>query len=897
MKKILIALSLLFCTVSVSAQINDTATLRGYINSTIVPNTSKSITAQMLSNILNGNLNVLPNLLGRYYDSIWVSGGNLYLRRKGVTTNVSISAVEADPVWAAAAANYWLGTRVADSIASVRNLANTRITKSDADTYYPSISRTLDSLAALRSANAAKLNITDAASTYPTITRFNDTATAIQDRIQTKEPLIAAGTIGQYWRGDKSWQTLDKTAVGLGNVDNTSDANKPISTATQTALDGKVPTSRTINGYALTSNITLNKSDVGLSNVPNTDATNATNITSGTLPDARLSANVTVQGNSFNSANQLVKLDAGGKLPSSTIPSLALVETFVVGSQAAMLALSAQMGDVAVRTDNNRSYILQSEPATTLSNWVQLLVPDSETDPVYTASSWFSTTNNASNWNTAYSWGNHATQGYITNSTSGLTNYYTQTQIQNFFSGASAITGYNYSNWNTAYGWGNHASAGYALTSGSYSNPSWITSLAWSKLTGVPSLITGTGTSGYVPVWNGSSDQGNSSIRADANNAAIGGVQGSYKFRVYGNALFDNEIYASGVLSSGYGPSGNGSPINFKNWANATIGSINTTNGNASFDGTVTSGGRTRLAGGYISDAPSTGNNIGIAFGSSGILSTDGDGNLSSKDLGSSTYKWRDIYAGSISVSGVYNKAAQFNGGFFGNSGGDYHTHGYNVGFTSSGSTWNYVFTDYASFIRYHVGGFQFWTAPSGTGGTSMSPTKVLEIFQAGNATMAGVMTAGSFYGSGEGLTGTASSLTAGAVTNGVYTNTSQTISGEKTFSSTYTYVNTLRASGDVIAYYTSDRRLKKNIKPIENALEKLCRLSGNEYDWDEAIQNTYKGHDYGVIAQEIESVLPGTTHLKPDGFFGIKNQNQIMALLIQAVKELKNEVDQLKKR
>ena len=106
-----------------------------------------------------------------------------------------------------------------------------------------------------------------------------------------------------------------------------------------------------------------------------------------------------------------------------------------------------------------------------------------------------------------------------------------------------------------------------------------------------------------------------------------------------------------------------------------------------------------------------------------------------------------------------------------------------------------------------------------------------------------------------------------------------------------------MRSTGDVIAYYTSDRRLKKNIKPIENALEKLSRLSGNEYDWDEAIQNTYKGHDYGVIAQEIESVLPGTTHLKPDGFFGIKNQNQIMALLIQAVKELKNEVDQLKKR
>jgi hypothetical protein len=54
-----------------------------------------------------------------------------------------------------------------------------------------------------------------------------------------KQPFIAAGTTAQYWRGDKSWQTLDKTAVGLGNVDNTSDASKPVSGATQTALDLK----------------------------------------------------------------------------------------------------------------------------------------------------------------------------------------------------------------------------------------------------------------------------------------------------------------------------------------------------------------------------------------------------------------------------------------------------------------------------------------------------------------------------------------------------------------------------------------------------------------------------------------------------------------------------------
>jgi hypothetical protein len=57
--------------------------------------------------------------------------------------------------------------------------------------------------------------------------------------LSTKEPTIATGTASQYYRGDKTWQTLDKASISLGNVDNTSDANKPVSTATQTALNAK----------------------------------------------------------------------------------------------------------------------------------------------------------------------------------------------------------------------------------------------------------------------------------------------------------------------------------------------------------------------------------------------------------------------------------------------------------------------------------------------------------------------------------------------------------------------------------------------------------------------------------------------------------------------------------
>ena len=61
------------------------------------------------------------------------------------------------------------------------------------------------------------------------------TATALSG----KEPTIISGSPTQWWRGDKQWAFLAKTDVGLGSVDNTSDANKPVSTATQTALGGK----------------------------------------------------------------------------------------------------------------------------------------------------------------------------------------------------------------------------------------------------------------------------------------------------------------------------------------------------------------------------------------------------------------------------------------------------------------------------------------------------------------------------------------------------------------------------------------------------------------------------------------------------------------------------------
>lgn len=73
--------------------------------------------------------------------------------------------------------------------------------------------------------------------------------------------------------------------------------------------------------------------------------------------------------------NGPASLGADGKLPSSQLPALATTETYVVNTQTAMLALGAQAGDIAVRTDVSTTYILQGSDPTVLSNWVQLLSP------------------------------------------------------------------------------------------------------------------------------------------------------------------------------------------------------------------------------------------------------------------------------------------------------------------------------------------------------------------------------------------------------------------------------------------------------------------------------------------------------------------------------------------
>jgi len=73
--------------------------------------------------------------------------------------------------------------------------------------------------------------------------------------------------------------------------------------------------------------------------------------------------------------NGIASLDGSGKIPTGQLPAIAISDTFVVASQAAMLALTAEIGDIAVRTDVNKSFILRVAGASTLANWQELLTP------------------------------------------------------------------------------------------------------------------------------------------------------------------------------------------------------------------------------------------------------------------------------------------------------------------------------------------------------------------------------------------------------------------------------------------------------------------------------------------------------------------------------------------
>ena len=109
---------------------------------------------------------------------------------------------------------------------------------------------------------------------------------------------------------------------------------------------------------------------------------------------------------------------------------------------------------------------------------------------------------------------------------------------------------------------------------------------------------------------------------------------------------------------------------------------------------------------------------------------------------------------------------------------------------------------------------------------------------------------------------------------------------------------------GDITAFKTSDKRLKDNIIKIENPIEKIKKIGGYNFEWNKlGKENTINnGNDVGVIAQEVEEVLPEATTTRDNGYKAVQYE-KIVPLLIECIKEqqsmienLQGQIDELKK-
>lgn len=163
-------------------------------------------------------------------------------------------------------------------------------------------------------------------------------ATNVQAALEEIAELAATGGVTgvkgsaetNYRKGDVE---ITKANIGLGNVDNTSDLAKPISTAQQTALDAKVDKTTTVNGHALSGNVTVTKSDVGLGNVTN---------------DAQ------VKRSEMGVASGVATLDTTGKVPASQLPSY--VDDVLEYTSLAGFPTTGQSGIIYVDLATNKTY-------------------------------------------------------------------------------------------------------------------------------------------------------------------------------------------------------------------------------------------------------------------------------------------------------------------------------------------------------------------------------------------------------------------------------------------------------------------------------------------------------------------------------------------------------------
>jgi hypothetical protein len=102
-----------------------------------------------------------------------------------------------------------------------------------------------------------------------------------------------------------------------------------------------------------------------------------------------------------------------------------------------------------------------------------------------------------------------------------------------------------------------------------------------------------------------------------------------------------------------------------------------------------------------------------------------------------------------------------------------------------------------------------------------------------------------------------------------------------------------LEVKGDVEAFVSSDKRLKTNIKSIDKPIDKISKIGGYTYEWNDKSDKETGKKDIGVIAQEIEKVLPELVQTRENGYKAVK-YDKIVALLVEGIKEQDKKITDL---
>ena len=322
-----------------------------------------------------------------------------------------------------------------------------------------------------------------------------------------------------------------------------------------------------------------------------------------------------------------------------------------------------------------------------------------------------------------------------------------------------------------------------------------------------------------------------------------------------------------------------GSPITIRVEGSASPQLTLTENGNLTVSGTITTGPGSIFTGNLVGNV--TGNLTGNV---TGAVTGNVTGNLTGNVTGNLTGDSSGVHRGNVVGNVTGNLAGDVNGNVTGTvSSIANHTT------TSLREGTNQYFT--LERARTAISGAGSIVYDSSTGVISATATSAADIRAAlvqgtgvtYNSTT-GVISIGQAVATNSNVTFSGITVNGGIAMTGGISGTSASINGAIT------------ANGDITAFANqSDIRKKENIVRIDNALDKVMQIGGYTYN--------FKGDDRkitGVIAQEIEKVLPEVVYDIPDEEYGTSKAiryGNIVGLLIEAIKELKAEVDELKGR